>query len=67
MLVAQGILRPTNKADFKAGKPTRYLHLETEVKYEESEVEQLLEDHPELAEQKAKLVYQAKVEDDDVE
>ncbi len=64
MMVAKGVMRPTNKADFKAGKPTNYQHMETEVKYHESEVEQLLEDHPELAENKAKMVYQPEVEDD---
>lgn len=67
MLVAKHILRPTNKADFKAGKPTNYQHLETEKKYHETEVEQLLEDHPELEESKAKMVYQPEVEEDETE
>jgi recombination protein RecA len=67
MLVARGILRPTNKGDFKAGKLTRYQHLETDVKYQEHDVEQLLKDHPELEEEKHKVVYQAQVEEDETE
>jgi RecA/RadA recombinase len=57
MLVAKGILDPTNKKEFKAGRKTNYKHLETEKKYHEDEVEQLLKDHPELAENKASVVY----------
>lgn len=64
MLVAKGVLKPTNKADFKAGKPTRYQHLDTGVKYDESEVDALLSDHPELVESKDKLVYQPEIQED---
>jgi hypothetical protein len=64
MLVAKNVLTPTNKADFKAGKPTNYRHRETDEKYHETEVEQLLKDHPELEESKAKMVYQPEVEDE---
>lgn len=57
MLVAKGILSPTNKQDFASGKPTRYEHLETGKKYKEDEVEELLKDHPELEQDKTKMVY----------
>lgn len=65
MLVAKNIMTPTNKADFKAGKPTYYRHRETEKKYHESEVAELLKDHPELEEQKSKVVYQPSVGEED--
>lgn len=57
MLVAKGIMSPTNKTDFAAGKPTRYQHMETGKKYKEDEVGELLKDHPDLEENKAKVVY----------
>jgi hypothetical protein len=56
-VVAKGILDPTNKKEFKAGRKTNYKHTETEKKYHEDEVEPLLKDHPELAENKASVVY----------
>lgn len=64
MLCAQNILSPTNKADFKAGRPTYYRHRETEERYHESEVDKLLADHPELEDMKSKVVYQPEVEDE---
>jgi protein RecA len=57
MLVAKGIMSPTNKKEFMAGRKTHYKHTETEKKYHEDDVEQLLKDHPELAENKASVVY----------
>jgi len=65
MLTAKHIMTPTNKADFKAGRPTYFKHMETDVKYHESEVEQLLKDHPELEEEKGKVVYQPDIQEDD--
>lgn len=61
MLVAKGVMRPTNKKDFKTGKPTNYEHLETGKKYGEEDVEELLKDHPELEENKARMVYQPNI------
>ncbi len=63
MLVHKGVMRPSNKAEFKAGKPTHYIHLETDEKYHESEVEKLLKDHPELEEDKTTVVLQPEEEE----
>jgi RecA/RadA recombinase len=65
MLADKGILRATNQQLFKTGKPTYFQHLETDKKYHESEVQQLLEDHPELAEMKHKVVYQPDAQEED--
>ncbi len=51
MLVAQGIMTPSNKKDFKSGRKTHYKHNETEKKYHEDEVDLLLKDHSELVEE----------------
>jgi RecA/RadA recombinase len=63
MLVYKGIMRPSNKAEFKSGKPTHYVHLDTDKKYHESEVEELLKDHPELEEDKTQVVLTNEEED----
>ena len=65
MLVAKGILRPSNKQEFKAGKLTNYIHLDTDKKYHETEVEELLKDHPELEDDKAKVVYNKGTEEEE--
>lgn len=57
MLVAQGIMVPTNKKEFGAGRKTYYKHVETEKKYWEDDVDTLLKDHPELTEDKTSIVY----------
>jgi RecA/RadA recombinase len=51
MLVAQGVMVPTNKKEFKSGRKTHYKHNETDKKYHEDEVDLLLKDHPELVEE----------------
>ncbi len=57
MLVAKGIMTPTNKKEYGAGRKTYYRHNDTEKKYYEDEVDKLLKDHPELLEDKTKVVY----------
>lgn len=63
MLVAKGIMQPSNKQNFDSGKPTKYIHLDTQKKYDEEDVALLLKDHPELEESKAKVVYSPKEEE----
>ena len=64
MLVAKGIMSPTNKKDFMTGKETRYKHNETEKKYHENGVKELLKDHPEITEDKARVVYHPEEEEE---
>ena len=63
MLVAQDILIPTNKQDFKRGVSTRYRHIETDKIYQEDEIEVLLKDHPDILENKDKYVIQSEEEE----